>query len=103
MWERGDEPVGQASACRVLVKGSAAKDERLKPVLRFFFDGHFEFGGDSVNELHGDWPFADDLDRLVELDAALVDLEALRLQGIGQIGGGHGAEQLVVFAGLAGE
>src|SRR6202043_2798532 len=53
--------------------------QALKPVLRFLLDNHLEFGGDSVDQLHRDWSFADDLDGLVELDAALVNLEALGL------------------------
>src|ERR1700686_904799 len=85
------------------INQNRALKQRLPAVLRFFFDDHFEFRGHAVNQLHGDWSFADDLDRLVELDAALVNLEALRLQSIRQIGGRHGTEQLVGLAGLARE
>src|SRR6202521_5952160 len=105
MWKKGEQLVGQASACRVSVERTTTcrKGDRLKPVLRFLFDDHFEIRGDPVNQLHGDWPFSYDLDRLVELDAALVNLEALRLQSVRQIGGRHGTEQLVGLAGLARE
>ena len=71
--------------------------------LRFFFDDHFELRGDAVDQLHGDQRFAENLDGLIERDAALVDLEALRLKRFGKISGGDRAEQLVGLAGLARE
>src|SRR5579863_9422369 len=87
----------------VLLQRRKSKADRLKPILRFLLDHYSEFGGDSVDQFHGDQFFAYDFDRLVEVDAALVDLEALGLQGVGQIGGGYGAEELVGLAGLARE
>ena len=66
---------------------SCALNRKKGPGLPFFVDYHFEFRGDSVNELHRDRSFADCFDRIVELDTALVDLKALRLQRIGEVGG----------------
>ena len=56
-----------------------------------------------MNKFHGDRLLADGFNRLVELDAALVDLEALRLQRVSEIGGGHRTEKLVGLSGLARE
>jgi hypothetical protein len=50
----------------------------LRKLLDFFFYDDFELGGDAVDQPDGDQGFAEDFDRLVEGDAALVDLEALR-------------------------
>jgi hypothetical protein len=46
--------------------------------LGFFFYDNFELGVDAVDQPDGDEGFAKNFDRLVEGDAALVDLEALR-------------------------
>ena len=60
--------------------------------LSFLLDDDFELRGDAVDQLHGDNRFADDFDGLIERDAALVDLEALRGERIGQIGGSDRAK-----------
>ncbi len=56
-------------------------------ILDFFFDDDFEVGVDAVDQPYGDEGFAEDFDRLVEGDAALVDLETLRGEALGQVGG----------------
>src|SRR5216684_9243876 len=71
--------------------------------LRFFFDLGFYFGGYVAEDSHGDGIFAEGFDGFAELDLALVELEALRGEGFGDVGGGNGAEELIVLAGLAGE
>jgi len=53
-------------------------------------------------KLDGDLVFADYFDGVVELDFALVDCVALGGQGFGDVVGGDGAEELIVFAGFAG-
>src|SRR5215469_16709770 len=69
--------------------------------LGFLFDVNLEFGSDVAKDLDGDGVFAKGLDGIGELDLALVNLEALCLQPIGDVAGGDGAEHLIVFAGLA--
>src|SRR5690606_13726307 len=54
-------------------------------------------------EPHGDGVLAQRLDRRVELDAPAVHLVALGGDRIGNILGGHRAEELALFAGLAGD
>src|ERR1700719_1737455 len=71
--------------------------------LRFFFDLGFYFGGHVAKNFYGDRIFAERLDGFLELDLALVDLEALRGERLGDVAGSDGAEQLVVLASLAGE
>ncbi len=44
-----------------------------------------------------------DLSGSLKLNLAAIDLEALRRQLGGDVGGGHRAEQMALFAGLAGE
>src|SRR5215472_8795846 len=69
--------------------------------LRFFVDGDFDLCGDVAKNLDGHLRLADDFDRLSELHLPLVDLEALRAKSFGDVGGSHGAEHLIVLAGLA--
>ena len=72
-------------------------------VLGFFFDLGFYFGGYVAKDFYGDGIFAEGFDGFSELDLALVDLETLRAESFGDVGGSDGAEELVVLAGLAGE
>jgi hypothetical protein len=50
----------------------------LGKLLNFFFYDDFELGVNAVDQPDSDEGFAKNFDRLVEGDAALVDLEALR-------------------------
>ena len=59
--------------------------------------------GDIAEDFDGDGIFAEGFDGIGELDLALIDLEVLRGETFGDVGGGDGAEHLVVLAGLAGE
>src|SRR6202011_2014270 len=74
-----------------------------RELLGFFFDVGFYFGGDVAEDFYGDGIFAEGFDGFAELDLALVNLEALRGEGFGDVAGSDGAEELVVLAGLAGE
>src|SRR5258708_7614426 len=85
-----------------LVESGGGETYRIE-LLRFLFDLGFYFGGYVAEDLHGDGIFAEGFDGFAELDLALVELEALRGEGLGDVGGGDGAEELIVFAGLAGE
>src|SRR5215472_14875574 len=60
--------------------------------LRFFFDGDFDLSGDVAEHLDGHLRFADDFDRFGKLHLALVRLESLRGEPLGNVGGRHGAE-----------
>src|SRR3977135_4069155 len=71
--------------------------------LRFFFDLGFYFGGYFAENFYGDGIFAEGADGLLELDLALIDLEALGGEGFGDVGGGDGAEELIVLASFARE
>src|ERR1700676_538789 len=90
------------------IKKTAAHEERRRgnatnKLLGFFFDLDFYFGGYVAEDLYGDGIFADGFDGFLELDLALIDLEALRGEGFGDVGGSDGTEELIVLAGLAGE
>src|SRR6266852_1949050 len=74
-----------------------------RELLGFFFDLGFYFGGYVAENFYDDGILAEGFDGFAELDLALVDLEALHGEGFGDVGGGDGAEELVVLAGLAGE
>jgi hypothetical protein len=71
--------------------------------LFFFGDGDFDFGGDVAEDFDFYGEIAEGLQRVVELDLALIDLVALSFEGFGDVAVGDGAEELVVFAGLARE
>ena len=71
--------------------------------LRFFFYGDFDLRGDVAEHFDGHLLFADDFDRLGKLYLALVDLEALRGEPLGNVRGRYGAEHLIVLAGFARE
>src|ERR1700722_6482915 len=81
----------------------AAASVKLDPRLFFFGDGDFEFGGDVTEDFYLDGKFAKGFDRVVELDLALVDLEALGFERVGDVAVGNRAEELSVFGGLARE
>src|SRR5882724_9491781 len=74
-----------------------------KTILRFFFYVDFYFGGYVAEDFYRDGIFAESLDGFFELELALVDLEILRGEGVGDVAGGYGAEELIVLAGLASE
>ncbi len=82
---------------------AAASVRTCESRLFFFGDMDFYFGGDVAEDfdLHGE--VAEGFQRVVELDLALVDLEALGFEGFGDVAVGDGAEELIVFAGLARE
>ena len=71
--------------------------------LFFFGDVDYDLGGDVAEDLDRDGIFAESLDGIGELDLTLVDLEVLRGETFGDVGGGDGAKHLIVFASLAGE
>src|SRR6266478_105084 len=81
---------------------------RLRPalqvpeLLRFFFYVDFYFGGYVAEDFYRYGIFAESFDGFLELELALVDFEILRGEGVGDVAGGYGAEELVVLAGLAG-
>src|SRR5882762_7604617 len=77
--------------------------DESKLYLRFFFYVDFYFGGYVAEDFYRYGIFAEGLHGFLELELALVDLEILRGEGIGDVAGGHRAEELVVLAGLAGE
>jgi hypothetical protein len=58
---------------------AAAQENNELENLSFFFNNHFELRGDSVDQLHGDQRLAENLDRFIEGNAALVDFKALGL------------------------
>jgi len=63
----------------------------------------FYFGGYVAEDFYRYGIFAESFDGFLELELALVDFEILRGEGVGDIAGGYGAEELVVLAGFAGE
>src|SRR5579872_1884709 len=71
--------------------------------LFFFGDLDFDFGRDVAEDFDLYGEVAEGLQRVVELDLALVDLVALGFEGFGDVAVGDGAEELVIFAGLARE
>jgi hypothetical protein len=81
-------------------EGESRKSSRE---LFFFGDLDFDFGGDIAEDfdLHGE--VAEGFDWVVELDLALVNLEALGFESFGDVPVGDRAEELVVLAGLARE
>src|SRR5262245_16311947 len=70
--------------------------------LTFLGDEQLEAGDDLGVELDLELVPAEVLDRLVELDLALVDLDALRLQELGDVARGDRTVEHVVLAHLAG-
>lgn len=74
-------------------------------VLELFFFGDVDrnLSGDVAKDFDGDGIFAEGLDGIGELDLALIDFEILRGEAFGDVGGGYGAEHLIVFASLARE
>src|SRR5712692_793250 len=80
-----------------------AKEFMLAGPQKLAFSLHHDLdrGGDVVVELCGHLVFPDQLDGLAELDLAFVHLVALRGERLGDVRRGDGAEQLIVFAGLA--
>src|SRR5260221_11367223 len=85
-----------------LVESGGGETYRIE-LLRFLFDLGFYFGGYVAGNLHGGGLFAEGFDGFAELDLALVDLEAFGGEGFGPVAGGCRAQELVCFAGLAGE
>src|SRR5882762_2489952 len=77
--------------------------DESKLYLQFFFYVDFYFGGYVAEDFYRDRILAEGLDGFLELELALVDFEILRGEGIGDVAGGHRAEELVVLAGLTGE
>jgi len=71
--------------------------------LGFFFDRHFDLGGDVAEDPDGHREFADSFERLTELCLALLDLEALSGESFGNVGGRDRAKHLVVLTGFARE
>src|SRR6266852_5852200 len=82
---------------------TATRRRSARRRLRFFFDLGFYFGGYVAEDFYGDGIFAEGFDGFAELHLALVDLEALRGEGLGDVARGDGTEELIVLAGLAGE
>ena len=54
-------------------------------------------------QANGDFVIAQGADRFIQLNLAAVDFELLRIERVGDIARRHGTEQLIVFAGLAGD
>jgi len=73
------------------------------PELFFFGDVNGDLSGDVAKDFDGHGVFAEGFDGIGDLDLALVDLEILRREGFGDVGGSDGAEHLIVFPGLARE
>src|SRR5690242_5834450 len=73
-----------------------APRKKLRQSSGFALDGQLHRGRYIAEELDGDGKFADHLDGVVELDFALVDCVALRRESVRDVGGGHGAEELIV-------
>ena len=93
-----DEKLGEALA---------SPFKTLPPFLRgrlfFLLDRHLEARGHFAVQLDRHVELAERLERLVELDLAAVDGEALGLERLGHVTGGDRAEEVVVLAHLAGE
>src|ERR1700720_2532639 len=85
-----------------LVRAAAVSFHEIQ-ILRFFVDLGFYFGGYVAENFYGDGIFAEGADWFLELDLALIDLEALRRERFGDVGSGYGTEELIVLAGLARE
>jgi len=81
--------------CAILECSAGGRAKR--GVYPSFSTTNFELRGDAVDQLHGDHRFAHNLDGLIERDAALIDLEALRGERRGEIRGSDRSKQLVRF------
>ena len=77
--------------------------EKKWPQLFFLGDVDGDLSGDVAENFDGDGIVAEGFDGIGDLDLALIDFEILGGQGFGYVGGGNGAEHLIVLAGLAGE
>src|SRR4029079_18249053 len=66
----------------------------------FADDAHLELGRDVRVQPDRDGHLTERLDRLVEMDAAPLDLDPVLAEEIGEILGRHRAEQLALFGGL---
>src|SRR4051812_33359570 len=66
-------------------------------------DVHGNVSSDFAMQFDRDGEVAQALDRLGELNFPAVEIEAFGSEFTGDVGGGDGAEELTVFAGLAGE
>src|SRR5882672_7260104 len=90
-------------------QGKTAGLRRLRPalqlteLLRFFFYVDFYFGGYIAEDFYRDGIFAEGFDGFLKLELAPVDFEILGGEGVGDIAGGHRAEELIVLAGLSSE
>src|SRR5208282_1362263 len=70
---------------------------------RFFVDNDLQVRAHVLVQLDGDGELADRLQRLVQLDLAAIDVEALFLEPFGNIARRDRTEQLIAFARLAQE
>src|SRR5579862_4288650 len=93
--ECGAEKSGAAQSGNVL-RNSQINAQTSMPStprgLTLARNADLERGRDAVRQFGGDFVFADDFDRLRKLDAALIDLKALRLQRLRNVAGRHGTE-----------
>ena len=90
-------PTGRRPACRPLFQGE------LHPRRSALDHPDFHFRLDVGVQLDRDLVDAEGLDRLVQVDLALLDVQTLRLQLLGNVAGGHRAEELALFADASGE
>jgi hypothetical protein len=67
----------------------------------FAFHRYLDVGGDFAVQLDWDQEFAEGLQRFVQMHLAAVDVEALGLESVGDVGRRDRAEEVIVLTDLA--
>src|ERR1043165_3088409 len=80
------------------IAGSVYAENRRQKLLVFPDDPKLEVGDHAGSEPHGDLVLTEGLDRLIELDRAVVDIDSRALELLGDVLVGDRAEQLLVLA-----
>src|SRR5213075_221108 len=65
----------------------------------FLLDNNFQVRSDVFVEPDGHGEFAQGFEGLVNLDLPAIDVETLLGQGVRDVAGGYGAEELLLFSG----
>src|SRR5687768_10929307 len=95
---RGREPCSRPLGARPLGLGFSSRPTPNAPRPLLLYDPHPHFRLHVGVQADGDAVDAEGLDGVVEVDHPALDVEALLLELGGDVGGGHGAEQLALLA-----
>src|SRR6266436_2834487 len=98
MWRRVSDPPKPGRR-----PGSKGKDSRGTLLARFLTNDDLQVRSNIPVQLHRNRELANRLQRLVQLNLAPVDVEALLLQSLSDIAPGYRPKELIIFSRLAGE